>query len=67
MNTWLAVLVAAAAFTLTYLFCVRPMMRGRAKGEDVALAAEDPEIADLREELRGLQAHDSSRGQPPEG
>lgn len=67
MSTWLAVLVAGAAFTLTYVFCVRPMMHGRGKGEDVALAAEDSEIADLREELRALRARDSSRGQPPEG
>jgi hypothetical protein len=67
MSTGLAVLVAAAAFTLTYVFCVRPMMHGRAKREVVALAAEDPEIADLREELRALRAHDASRRQPPEG
>ena len=67
MSTWLAVLFAAAAFTLTYVFCVRPMMRGMGKGEEVALAAEDSEIADLREELRALRAHDSSRQQPAEG
>ncbi|PXX06254.1 hypothetical protein [Mycolicibacterium moriokaense] len=67
MSTWLAVLVAAAAFTLTYVFCVRPMMRGRGNGEDVAVAAVDPEIAELREELRALRAQDSSRRQPPEG
>ena len=67
MSTWLAMLVAAAAFTLTYLFCVRPMMHGRGNGEEVALAAEDPEIAELRKELRALQANDSSRRQPPIG
>ena len=66
MSTWLAVLVAAAAFTLTYVFCVRPMMHGRGNGDEVALAAEDPEIAELRKELRALRAHDSSRRQPPE-
>ena len=66
MSTWLAVLVAAAAFTLTYVFCVRPMMRGRAKGKEVALATEDPEIVELRKELRALQAQESQR-QPPEG
>jgi hypothetical protein len=67
MSTGLAVLVAAAAFTLTYVFCVRPMMHGRGKVEEVAVAAENPDIADLREELRALRAHDSSRRQPPEG
>jgi hypothetical protein len=66
VSTWLAVLVAAAALTLTYLFCVRPMMHGRGNGEEVALAAEDHEIADLREELRALRAQDSSRRQPPQ-
>ena len=63
MSTWLAVLVAAAAFTLTYVFCVRPMMHGRGTGEEVA---EDPEIGELRKELRALRAHDSSRREPPE-
>ena len=67
MSSWVAAVVAAAAFTLTYVFCVRPMMHRRGKGEEVALAAEDPEIADLREELRALRAHDASRRQPPEG
>lgn len=65
MSTWVAILVAAAAFTLTYVFCVRPMMRGRAEGEEVALAAEDPEIADLRKELRVLRAQESHRQTPP--
>jgi hypothetical protein len=37
------------------------------KGEEVALTAEDSEIADLRQELRALRAHDSSRQQPAEG
>jgi hypothetical protein len=61
MSSWLAVLVAAAAFTLTYVFCVRPMIQGRGKGAELAVAAEDPEIAELREELCGLRSHDSSR------
>jgi hypothetical protein len=67
MSSWVAAVVAAAAFTLTYVFCVRPMMHGSGKGEEVALAAEDPEIGDLRAELRALRAHDSSRRQPPQG
>ena len=58
MSTWVAALVAAAAITLTYLFCVRPMMRGRAADSP----AEDPEIAQLREELRVLRAQHE---QPP--
>jgi hypothetical protein len=59
MSTWLAALVAAAAITLTYVFCVRPMMRGRA----AASRAEDPEITQLREKLRALQAPHTH--QPP--
>ena len=58
MSTWVAALVAAAAITLTYVFCVRPMMRGRASDS----RAEDPEIAGLREELRVLRAQQE---QPP--
>ena len=65
MSTGLAMLIAAAAFTLTYVFCVRPMMHGRGTGEEAALATDDPEIAELREELRALRAHHSSRRQPP--
>jgi hypothetical protein len=67
MSSWVAALVAAAAFTLSYVFCVRPMMHAKGKGQEVALAAEDPEIADLRAELRALRAHDSSPRPPPEG
>ena len=29
MPTWLAAVIALAAITATYLFCVRPMLRGR--------------------------------------
>jgi hypothetical protein len=54
MSTWVAALVAGAAITLTYLFCVRPMLNGR--GRATASSAEDPEIAQLREELRVLRA-----------
>ena len=39
----------------------------RAQTGEIALAAKDTEIADLREELRTLRAHDASRRQPPEG
>jgi hypothetical protein len=59
MSTWVAALVAAVAITLTYLFCVRPMMRGRAADS----RAEDPEVVQLREELRVLRAQQE---QPPQ-
>jgi hypothetical protein len=59
VSTWVAALVAAAAITLTYVFCVRPMMRGRAADSQ----AEGPEIAQLREELRVLRAQQE---QPPQ-
>ena len=66
MSISVAALVAAAAFTLTYLFCVRAMMHGSGKGEEGASAV-DAEVAGLRKELRALRAHDSSRRGPPEG
>lgn len=31
MSTWVAALVAGASMTLTYVCCVRPMLRGRAR------------------------------------
>jgi hypothetical protein len=62
MSTWVAALVAAAAITLTYVFCVRPMMHGR--GRAAAAPAEDPEIAHLRKELRGLRAQHEQQRQP---
>ena len=65
MSSWVAALVAAAAITLTYFFCVRPMMAGRR--QERAPGPDDAKIADLREELRALRADDSSRRQPPEG
>jgi hypothetical protein len=59
MSTWVAALVAAAAITLTYVFCVRPMMHGR--GRAAASRTEDPEIAQRREELRALKAPHTHR------
>jgi hypothetical protein len=64
MSTSVAALVAATAITLTYLFCVRPMMAGR--GRQRGFGSDDAKIAELREELRELRAYVSSRGQPPE-
>jgi hypothetical protein len=60
MSTWVVALVAAVAITLTYLFCARPMMRGRAADS----RAEDPEVVQLREELRALRAQQAQPPQP---
>ena len=46
MSSWAAALVAAAAITLTYFFCVRPMMAGR--GQRRALSPDDAKNAELR-------------------
>jgi hypothetical protein len=54
--------MSTAAITLTYVFCVRPMMHGR--GRAAAAPAEDPEIAQLREELRVLRAQHEHQPQP---
>jgi len=62
VNTWPAALVAAAAIVLTYLFCVRPMSRGRVRRPESG--SEEQTIAELREELRVLRAQRSFR-QPP--
>lgn len=62
MSTWLAFLIAAAAITATYFFCIRPMRRGQcgmAMGDDQRDEKRTREIADLREELRILRAEDS--------
>jgi hypothetical protein len=56
-STWAAALVAAAAITLTYLFCIRPMMRARRTMPGSAprrvgeSGAEESETADVREEV----------------
>lgn len=61
MSTWVTALVASAAVTLTYLFCVRPMMRGRKRSPGAA----DPEVTQLREELRALRAQQPHEQPPP--
>jgi hypothetical protein len=70
MSTWLAAAVAAAAISLTYFFCVRPMLRGRGgsamTGSAGDRSARDREIAELREDLRVLRAQDAlDRKSPP--
>ncbi|WP_219418107.1 hypothetical protein [Pseudonocardia nigra] len=61
MPTWLAAVVAGAAITAVYLFCMRPMRRGNCAM--TGGSRQDPElarqIADLREELRVLRAEDA--------
>lgn len=63
MATWLAALIAVAAITATYLFCVRPMQRGRGHcvmtGNPAQGAELDRQVAELREELRALRAQDA--------
>ncbi|MGH3678262.1 MAG: hypothetical protein ACRDU5_21510 [Mycobacterium sp.] len=60
MSTAFALLVAAAAITVTYLMCVRPMLRGRGHcaGSDTQPGGLDREIADLQEQVRVLRAQD---------
>jgi hypothetical protein len=61
MPTWLAALVAVAAITAVYFFCIRPMRSGNCamSGGSAENAELDRQIADLREELRVLRAQDS--------
>ena len=61
MPTWLAALVAVAAITAVYFFCIRPMRNGNCamSGGSVRDPELDRQIADLREELRVLRAQDS--------
>jgi hypothetical protein len=71
MSTWVAALVAATAITLTYFFCVRPMMRGRGGCAMPGCAPVrqqgdgDSEVAQLREEIRALRAQDRLDQRPP--
>jgi hypothetical protein len=63
MATWLAALIAVAAITATYFFCVRPMLRGRGHRATTGNSAQDTEVdrqvAELREELRAIRAQDA--------
>ncbi len=63
MPTALAAVIAVAAIGATYLFCVRPMLRGRGHCAPSAGPGPDAEVdrqvAALREELRVLRAQDS--------
>jgi hypothetical protein len=57
MGSWLVALVAS------YFFCVRPMLRGRGHRATTESPTQDtelnPQVAELREELRALRAQDA--------
>jgi hypothetical protein len=64
MSTGIAALIALAAITMTYIFCVRPMLTGRghrAAGGPERDGELDRQVADLREELRVLRAQERNR------
>ena len=74
MSTWVAALIAAAAITVTYLMCIRPMMRGGSgcamPGCGTSTASEEKEtaleLAALQDEVRILRAHEAlDRGGAP--
>jgi hypothetical protein len=73
MSTWVGALVAAAAIGLTYVFCVRPMMRVHsgctmhqsAPGPLGDRSVREREIAQVRDELRVLRAQGVLDWQPP--
>jgi hypothetical protein len=79
MTSWLPPLIAAAAIAATYLFCIRPHLRGRSCGMNTATNAGSTEagsadaevarqVAELREELRVLRAQDAlETGRVPGG
>ncbi len=70
MPTWVAALIAVAAITATYYFCIRPMRRGEcgmAAGQYQPDEARNREIAELREELRILRAEDALEGNQASG
>ena len=64
MSTWIALAVAVAAIAATYVFCVRPGLRGRCamSRSSSSDTATGQQLAELREELRVLRAQDSLDG-----
>ncbi len=63
-STWLAAVVALVAIAMTYFICVRPHLQGRQGGLELPSEnqAVDRQLADLRDELRALQAYDALDG-----
>ncbi len=64
ITTGIAALIALAAITATYIFCIRPMVRGRGacaamSGRSGQDAEVDRQLAELREELRVLRSQDT--------
>ena len=54
MSSWGAVLIVTAAVVLTYVFCVRPMRRGKSSS-CAGTSATSAEVAELRKELAQLR------------
>lgn len=59
MSTWLAAALAAAAVTLTYVCCIRPMRRGSCR-MGAKPAGVERELAELRAQLRSLREQDGT-------
>ncbi|WP_249643800.1 hypothetical protein [Nocardia sputi] len=59
MSTWLAAALAAAAVTLTYFCCIRPMRRGSCR-MGAKPAGVEGELAEPRAELRSLRDQDGT-------
>ena len=64
-GVWLAAATAAAAITLTYFCCIRPMRRGHCTMSAPWLGRRTPaqldrDLADARAELDALKAHIAS-------
>lgn len=55
MSTWLAAGLAAAAVTLTYFGCIRPMHRSSSCRPGAEPAGVEHELAELGAQLRSLQ------------
>lgn len=68
-HTWLPAAVALVAIAMTYFICVRPHLPGRrcsGAGSHSENDAIGRQLADLRDELRALQAdHGFARGPVP--
>lgn len=61
MSTWIAAVIAAAALTSTYFFCIRPMRRGHSRcARPAGSGSVSRQVAELRKELQTLQRQDSA-------
>lgn len=68
-DLWLPIAVVVAAFSLSYLFCVRPMRRGYCLTAQTQPTHEpgelDRAVSDARAELAQLRARSGSLRQAP--